>query len=521
MSPALSIFAVATAFLSAIPSAAADPNVVGFQFSKHSTRDVNGKNLVRRQKSVSVGLDNVELLYLINVTIGTPPQPFSLQLDTGSSDLWVPSTRSDLCQQSQEACQVLGAFDSSRSSTFKDIAEGAFDISYVDGTQISGDYMTDTVRLGKTEVTNQTMGLAFQASSPPGLMGVGFAANEAIAAKDPSQIFPTIINQLKDQGHINALAYSLWLNDLDSNTGSILFGGVDTAKYHGDLIGLPIQQDAQSQSITSFTVAMSSLDLRTYKGTKSLASNIALPAILDSGTTDTYLPDDLANSILKGVGAVQTKQLGNVIACDLAQRNASFNFGFGGSGGPTISVPIDEFVTDIVTEDGSQAQFDDGTAACLFGLHGAGSDPILLGDTFLRSAYVVYDLQNNQIGLANTNFNATGTDVQEFSGSSIPGVSTVASAVTVSQTFSGRPIVTGENSATASMAVPTKPASPTFDLGPPTGTGSSAGGGSSSSASGKSAAGQVVLPAWDPLGLMVAVVTVLSMLGGGSVFFFL
>jgi hypothetical protein len=55
-----------------------------------------------------------------------------------------------------------------------------------------------------------------------------------------------------------------------------------------------------------------------------------------------------------------------------------------------------------------------------------------LGDTFLRSAYVVYDLANNEISLAQTDFNATSSSVKEIAAgpSGVPNAASVTGAVT-------------------------------------------------------------------------------------------
>lgn len=70
-----------------------------------------------RDGTVFAKLDNdFDLRYTINVTIGTPPQALTLQLDTGSSDTWVPGANTTICEAGectlgsckfQSLCDVL------------------------------------------------------------------------------------------------------------------------------------------------------------------------------------------------------------------------------------------------------------------------------------------------------------------------------------------------------------------------------------------------------------------------------
>lgn len=439
------------------------------------------------------------------MTIGTPPQPFSVQLDTGSSDIWIPSVDSNACEQSPDSCQQLGAYDETKSTTFVDVAQNAFQISYQDNSGVTGDYINETLAIGKTVIKNMTMGLATQATRAFGIMGIGYDADESIAEQSPNDIYPNVIAQMKDQGYINTLAYSLWLNDLDSNTGSILFGGIDTAKFSGDMIVLPVQPSSNS-SYTDFTVALSSVSLKDAAGSTAFSqANLALPVILDSGTTATYLPDSIINPIIGGVGATNDPDFGLVVPCKLAASTATFNFGFGGNGGPSIQVSFGEFVTDIFLDDGSQPTYKDGAGAvCGFGIMSSGTGPILFGDTFLRSAYVVYDLTNNQIGLAQTNFNATSANVVAISGSEIPSATTTASGVAVTQTYQGHPQETDAATRKGGSQATGGHGTPTFNLGV--------------SATGKSkgAAVAVVAPRIDAMSALTGMVVLLSLVFGGS-----
>ena len=376
-----------------------------------------------------------------------------------------------------------------------------------------------------------TMAAATQLRTPAvGIMGIGYQAGESISAQiaagQGGSIYPNVINQLMNEGFTNTLAYSLWLNDIDSSTGSILFGGVDKAKYHGDLIALPVQVDSQSGGLTSFTVAWTGLSFVSGGKTSNLSPSSATAAILDSGTTDLLLPDHLANQIYQGLGVITDAQVGNIIDCNVGNDAGYFSFTFGGSGGPVVNVSINEFLYPLLNTDGSPATFTGSNApVCQVGIDAAGQEPILFGDAFLRSAYVVYDLSDNLIGLAQTNFNATGSNIQAISGSSIPGVSSTASAVSVTQTASGQIGQTasqglgGFASGTVGAAGGTS-RSATFVLSTATGSSGSSGGSSGSSGS-SSAASAVRAPAIERSAVIAGAMFMASFVFGGSLMIFL
>jgi Eukaryotic aspartyl protease len=229
---------------------------------------------------------------------------------------------------------------------------------------------------------------------------------------------------------------------LEATTGQILFGGIDTEKYMGTLTSLKIYPDARSRSseITSFVVAFTSLTASSSSGTDTFTSNgFAQAATLDSGTTLTVLPDDLAALVFQEVGARIDKNLGVVVPCTLAQVTGTLNFGFAGDNGPVIKVPISEMVLPLVDINGKSPTYTNGQTVCSFGIEPAQGRPVLFGDTFLRSAYVVYDLSNNRIGIAQTNFNATKSNIVPFAslGAPIPSATTAQTTLAVTQTATG------------------------------------------------------------------------------------
>jgi Eukaryotic aspartyl protease len=165
----------------------------------------------------------------------------------------------------------------------------------------------------------------------------------------------------------------------------------------------------------------------------SIATSPNLPAavLLDSGTTLMYLPYEIATSIYQRLRASIDTSTGHVIGyvdCGLAKQDNTMDLFFSGV---KISVPYNEIVLPSNAPDGSSVQFDDGSPACILGISPS-EGPVVLGDTFLRSAYVVYDLANNQISMAQTNFNSTTDNIREIGvgPSSVPDAVLVANPVT-------------------------------------------------------------------------------------------
>ncbi|KAK0655659.1 aspartic peptidase domain-containing protein [Cercophora newfieldiana] len=360
--------------------------------------------------------------YFATCKLGTPAQDLTLQLDTGSSDIWVPDSSAKVCRDSGFRGCDLGTFNPSKSTTYLTVGQNEFDISYVDGSSSKGDYFTDVFEIGGASLSNMTMGLGIKTDIAYGLVGVGYALNEAIVGntQETSSAYPNLPVNMMEEGLINTVAYSLWLNDLDASSGSILFGGIDTEKYHGELTRINIYPT--QKLYTAFLVAFTSLGAYSPSGSDTLTSkSFPIPVVLDSGTTLSYLPTDLAMQVWKEVGAIYSSQLQlAVIPCQMQNSKGYFSFGFGGPNGPLINVTMDELVLDLTG--GQPLTFNNGPYkgmdACEFGIQNFTNPPYLLGDTFLRSAYVVYDLVNNQIGIAPTDFNSTRSNIVAFASKS-------------------------------------------------------------------------------------------------------
>lgn len=309
------------------------------------------------------------------------------------------------------------------------------------------------------------MGLGLDTTLIFGVVGIGYMINEASVQTAKIQ-YDNLPVALAKSNVTNSIAYSIWLNDLSKRTrhylprsgpavtaleeevrwargrprwgkqtdqyalsgskmGSILFGGVDVQKYVGDMMSLNVTPADGTDIYDHFRIPLTSVEATSPSGSDALTTEeYPVPVVLDSGTTLSSLPVNLVEQMWEEVGAEFSDTLQQpLIPCYRRNSPGNFTFGFGGPDGPKITVPMDELILDI--KFGDPPEFPDGSRyegqdACMFGIHDFGGPPYILGGTFLRSAYVVFDIVNNQVGIAQTAFNETGSDIVPFPSNGAP-----------------------------------------------------------------------------------------------------
>lgn len=248
-------------------------------------------NLASNDDADIVPLKNyLDAQYFGEIGVGTPPQKFTVIFDTGSSNIWVPSSK---CYFSI-ACLFHSKYNARKSKSYTKNGKRA-EIHYGTGA-ISGYFSEDHVTLGDLVVENQDFieatrepSITFVAAKFDGILGLGF--QEISVGK----AVPVWYNML-DQGLVKEPVFSFWLNRNadEEEGGEIVFGGVDPDHYKGEHTWAPVSQKGYWQ----FDMDDVSVDGET---TGYCADGCS--AIADSGTSLLAGPTAVVAQINHAIGA--------------------------------------------------------------------------------------------------------------------------------------------------------------------------------------------------------------------------
>jgi len=317
----------------------------------------------------------VNAQYFSDITLGTPPQSFKVVLDTGSSNLWVPSTK---C--SSIACFLHSKYDSSASSTYKKNGT-TFEIHYGSGS-MEGFISQDTMTIGDLEVKKQDFaestkepGLAFAFGKFDGILGLAY---DTIAVLHTTPPFYNMINQ----GLLDQNLFTFYLGNADDGEGAsggeAVFGGIDEKHYEGKITYAPVRRKGYWE-----------VELSKVKFGDETMELENTGAAIDTGTSLIALPTDVAEIINKEIGATKSWNGQYTVDCAKIADLPPLTFTFGGK---DYQIEASDYILNVQN-------------SCISSFMGldipAPMGPIwIIGDVFLRKYFTVYDVSKNAVGFA-------------------------------------------------------------------------------------------------------------------------
>ncbi|KIJ43148.1 hypothetical protein M422DRAFT_170318 [Sphaerobolus stellatus SS14] len=326
-----------------------------------SKEDMNGRHSLPLNKFMNAQ-------YFAEISLGTPPQEFKVVLDTGSSNLWVPSSK---C--TSIACFLHNRYDATASSTYKENGTD-FNIGALEG------YVSnDILKISDMSIESQDFGeavkeprVAFAYEKFDGILGLAY---DTIAVNRMTPPFFHMVNK----NLIDQKVFTFCLGSSENDGGEVVFGGIDESHYTGNITYVPVRQKAYWE-----------VELQKVKFGDEELELENTGAAIDTGTSLIVLPIQAAEMINTAIGAEKSGTGQYIVPCENVPNLPELAFQFGGK---YYSLKGSDYILD--------AQ-----GTCLSSFQGLDIPPLpwgdlwVIGDVFLRKFFTVYDLENHAIGFA-------------------------------------------------------------------------------------------------------------------------
>ncbi|KAK5658596.1 hypothetical protein OQA88_1989 [Cercophora sp. LCS_1] len=316
-------------------------------------------------KSAGVFQDASDYSYFVQVKFGAAEKPLYMLVDSGAGTTWVMGST---CKST--ACGMHDSFGPDDSKTLKADTK-TFSISYGSG-KVSGQLARDTVSVAGMKI-DMTFGLANDTSDDfthfpfDGILGLSMSRGST----------DNLMTILADSKAFDARIFSVNLGrGADGiNNGQITFGGVDPAKYTGDITYTAVAAKANGDWAIP-------LDSFGYEG-KSPGITGRL-AYIDTGTSFVFGPESDVAAIHKVIqGATSEDNITYTVPCDI-DKPLTISFS-----GVTYELSAKDWIT---KRDG----------VCVSNIYGheVVKGAWLFGDLFLKNVYAVFDGEQKRIGFA-------------------------------------------------------------------------------------------------------------------------
>ena len=342
----------------------------------------------------------------------------------GSSDTWLAGTGfqcvnvTTSAPEPESACLFGSTYNIS--STFTEIPNENFNITYADGEFLTGIFGYEHVTVAGITVANQQVavvdyGAWFGDGISSGLIGFAFPAiTSAYAGDNPTLdsaatqiIYNPVFSNMYTEGNVAPL-FSLAI-DRGTSGGLIAIGGLPPVIFLPIFASAPFQyltmEDADAPAPVPqyqfYTITTNGFAYKDSEKTQWTLPNFPNPfgpptnasqvqVIVDSGTTLVYLPTGIADAVnaLFDPPAVYSEDEGAYVVDCSAEA-------------PEFGVTIGSQTFFI---NGQDLILSNGDGTCISGVDDAGDSLSILGDVFLKNVLAVFDVGASEMRFAAREF---------------------------------------------------------------------------------------------------------------------
>lgn len=302
-------------------------------------------------------VNQFDTAYMIPIKVGG--NTVYVDLDTGSSDLWVFSNQQPTTQTSNHNIYSPAAS--------KLMQNYSWNVTYLDGSTAYGTVYNDTVTLGNMNFTNQAVEAAkfasdsFVAASYDGMLGLAFDSLNTVKPKQQRTLFNSISSQLPKPLFTSLLKHNA--------PGSYDFGYVDTTKYTGAITYANVSTANGWWQFTS----------QGYSIGSGAAVSQAVSAVVDTGTTLMVMPSNIVNAYYAKVAGAGYSSAYGAWVYPCASSMPNFNLIVNGA---AQTIPGNLMTYGPIDYNGN----------CYGGLQANDNIGVaILGTIFIKSQYVIYD----------------------------------------------------------------------------------------------------------------------------------
>ena len=316
--------------------------------------------------------------------MGTQGQDMWMLLDTGGSYTWVFGS-----DCTSRACQEHNTFRTGEGQNGNE-----WRVGYGTGT-VRGTTVTDVISVPSTGVkVNTTFGLAREASDDflsypmDGILGLG-----PTGGNNGQQTATTFMNSVRQSKLLksNVIGFSISRALDGGKDGEVTFGGVDESKFSGRIAYTDAENEAGAQNSRLWRIP---LDDASVDGKACGLSGRS--AIIDTGTSYVMAPPDDARNLHDKIPGASPRSGDDsdsdgdngyyVVPCH-SQANVQLNIS-----GISYSISPKDYI--------GQTTSDNNCMSTIIGQKTFGDNDWLVGDTFLKNVYTVFDYDRNRVGFA-------------------------------------------------------------------------------------------------------------------------